>query len=605
MYERQYWWVTQGMTKGATIEQTLQDKAVVAPRNDKSGRAWFYWDNVSKIREGDVLFHYADGAIRAVSIATSDGQPQGPAQASRAVRERTSNGYPTKTRNTRDRDGREAREWRATVDALPLPRPLPIQTIGERLAALNLEKGPVNRNGGANPGFLYELTPEAVERIVEHMDLSDLPDAFTEVLADWKLDAHEPASSIDGLLTAFETAVARAHLSYAPSVIRRVLASLLAKRFIIFSGLSGSGKTRLAQALAHWITPDDTCQALVAVGPDWTTSENVIGYPDRLNGGYVHTPVLDLMLRARLNPDTPHVLILDEMNLSHVERYLADVLSAMESGEPLALHTLTAEIDGVPPALPFADNLFLIGTVNVDETTYVFSPKVLDRANVIEFQAGRTEMAAYLADAIRSSALDTIAHSGARYGQAFVAAARAESPVLDEASAQKVRGEVLTIFDVLATHNAEFGFRTAGDIMRFVAQYAALAGTSVGQKVITALPMRPDAGSGAGRDAEPDAALDALLDAALDAQIMQKVLPRLSGTRAQLAPVLWSLALMCRRDRPGTSDLVRLARDEREGDDPASAYQQGLAMRYPLSGAKLARMWTALERSGFGSFLDA
>src|SRR5690606_5751144 len=81
----------------------------------------------------------------------------------------------------------------------------------------------------------------------------------------------------------------------------------------------------------------------------------------------------------------PVMLVLDEMNLAHVERYFADVLSAMESGEPMSLHDDDeVERQGIPKRLSWPGNLFLVGTVNADETTYPFSPKVLDRAFIID-----------------------------------------------------------------------------------------------------------------------------------------------------------------------------------------------------------------------------
>lgn len=97
-------------------------------------------------------------------------------------------------------------------------------------------------------------------------------------------------------------------------------------------------------------------------------------------------------------------MILDEMNLSHVERYFADFISAMESraGE-LHLHregrVLPRKLGGVadvPETLMLPRNVFVIGTVNVDETTYMFSPKVLDRANVIEFRLGEGDPRRFL-----------------------------------------------------------------------------------------------------------------------------------------------------------------------------------------------------------------
>ncbi len=91
---------------------------------------------------------------------------------------------------------------------------------------------------------------------------------------------------------------------------------------------------------------------------------------------------MKLIERANLpeNKSVPFFIILDEMNLSYVERYFADFLSHMETPD------LKFVLDGYPGVLRYPENLFVVGTVNIDETTYMFSPKVLDRANVIEFK---------------------------------------------------------------------------------------------------------------------------------------------------------------------------------------------------------------------------
>ena len=301
------------------------------------------------------------------------------------------------------------------------------------------------------------------------------------------------------------------------------------------------------------------------------------------------------MLRAREDADLPHILILDEMNLSHVERYFADVLSALESGEPIALHPGVGEVDGVPPRLCLPDNLFIIGTVNVDETTYLFSPKVLDRANVIEFRAGHAEMAA-LFRSPASSQPQPPAGAGEAFGLPFVAAARADAPALAQEAQARLSAELLLLFDALAEAGAEFGFRSAREMARFAAHYARLA-------------KRPDRSGQSGQHNVDEVA------AALDAQIMQKLLPRLNGARGQLAPALWSLAALCaQRARPpitpaGYADdealraLLEQARRE-AGDDPVALAAGGDAL-YPLSIEKIARMWRALDRNGFTSFMDA
>ncbi len=142
---------------------------------------------------------------------------------------------------------------------------------------------------------------------------------------------------------------------------------------------------------------------LVPVGADWTDNRNVLGFVNHLKNDedgkptFQSTPVLDLVLRACADSAHPYFLILDEMNLSHVERYFSDFLSAMESGKAIPVHTEGCELRTssglrIPQAVAIPPNLFVVGTVNVDETTYMFSPKVLDRANVLEFRVEEEDL---------------------------------------------------------------------------------------------------------------------------------------------------------------------------------------------------------------------
>ena len=98
-------------------------------------------------------------------------------------------------------------------------------------------------------------------------------------------------------------------------------------------------------------------------------------------------------MAAAVDLTRPYIVVLDEMNLSHPEQYMAPLLSAMETGDAIQLHTEGEIFDGIPREIRYPRNLVLIGTVNMDETTHGLSDKVLDRAFVHEFW--NIDLAAY------------------------------------------------------------------------------------------------------------------------------------------------------------------------------------------------------------------
>ena len=200
-------------------------------------------------------------------------------------------------------------------------------------------------------------------------------------------------------LDSFRQALYDAGLIYSNKLVTRFVSSLLTKPFVILTGLSGSGKTKLAQAFTQWICQNEKQYCIVPVGADWTNREPLLGYPNALKPEEYVKPdngVLDLIIKANEEPEIPFFIILDEMNLSHVERYFADFLSVMESKGEISLFAEGTVNNGVPANLKLPSNLFIIGTVNIDETTNMFSPKVLDRANTIEFRVTREEIAGFL-----------------------------------------------------------------------------------------------------------------------------------------------------------------------------------------------------------------
>lgn len=345
-------------------------------------------------------------------------------------------------------------------------------------------------------------------------------------------------------------------LIYSPTLIKRLAFSLMAKPFVILSGLAGSGKTQLALAFAKCLSENENNKfdkqiCPVSIGADWTNREPLLGYPNALKSGEYVLPesgVLQLLMRANEDPDKPYFLILDEMNLSVVERYFADFLSAMESGEPIKLWD--NEAGNVRKEIELPKNVFIIGTINVDETTYMFSPKVLDRANVIEFKIAPNEMEDYLGKKVNIN-----------LEQAYSACADMAVDFVNKAKSQVEKDEknkdvLLSFFKELKEVNAEFGYRTVNEISRYL---------HFSDGELTA-------------------------DSAIDTAILQKLLPKLHGSRKKLVPVLTSLWKLCLKD--GVTKEIDAEFDATD-------------FKYPESAEKIQRMYHAVVDNGFTSFAEA
>ncbi|MGO7896697.1 McrB family protein [Rhizobium ruizarguesonis] len=370
----------------------------------------------------------------------------------------------------------------------------------------------------------------------------------------------------------------------------RLLLALFAKRFLILTGLSGSGKTLLARSFLRWCAEKSEQYAVVAVGANWTSNEHVLGYADALNASrYVRTKVLDVLMRAADDPSQPYFVILDEMNLSHVERYFADFLSAIESPqEPIYLHGDTTPRNGVPGELAkLPSNLFVIGTVNVDETTYMFSPKVLDRANVIEFRTSVDAMETFLSG--EKSGASSLDSKGSGFGNVLVEAHQQNiSPAdLPEAVHNPAAKEILLLFNLLAEEELEFGFRSAHEIARYF-WFAFEAGQPA-----------------------TDAARYQILAKALDHQVLQKILPRIHGARKRVEPLLLKLRAYCQEvhdwEPAGIKNLTALntaIAGSRGAAQLAATEDLSVSPFLPLSHRKIERMLTKLKSTGFVSFAE-
>ena len=220
--------------------------------------------------------------------------------------------------------------------------------------------------------------------------------------------------------------------------------ALRTKPFLLLAGISGTGKSQKVQELAFMTCPDGELRneggttpgnyCLVEVKPNWHDSTELLGYYSALSGKYELTDFIRFAYKAAQNKDVPFFLCLDEMNLAPVEQYFAEFLSVLETRKKVGNEILTQYLlskdrfsncelqkkvlvkeDGdiiegdkqykmeflysekdaeiitylKEKGLTLPDNLFVIGTVNMDDTTHQFSRKVIDRAFTIEMNGGK------------------------------------------------------------------------------------------------------------------------------------------------------------------------------------------------------------------------
>jgi hypothetical protein len=285
------------------------------------------------------------------------------------------------------------------------------------------------------------------------------------------------------------------------------------------------------------------------------------------------TKTLKLLLRAQAEvqaaidgPPRPYFLIFDEMNLARVEHYFSDFLSVMESGEAIDLHDdpQVEEEQDIPRRLAIPKNVFVIGTVNVDETTYMFSPKVLDRAFVLEFNdvdlgglAGPVQSEDAESTPLALVNLEGgLKLRGQGSGEEWK---RFESLLGGEA-----RSLIGKIHAALAIENRHFGYRVARDVARFVDLAVEQAGPG-----------------------------DATVRAALDIAVLAKILPKLHGSQAEIEATLKRLLAIA------TGDQLENAVFNAHG-----VLIDGADLPLSRTARKLGRMLYRLRANGFVSFIE-
>lgn len=314
---------------------------------------------------------------------------------------------------------------------------------------------------------------------------------------------------------------------------RRYITSLLAKPFVILTGNSGTGKTRISKQFAEYLEweSDEGKKnwVIIPVGADWTDNTKILGYYNPLaedgNAKYEKTKIVELIEEANRHKEIPYFVILDEMNLSHVERYFSDFLSHMETPDT------PFELEGYTRRLDYPENMFVVGTVNIDETTYMFSPKVLDRANVIEFKPQKEDVFKVFSAAGTVGKMVPVNDGSA---QAFLKLAkeiRTGKFAVDEdlthyytdvdgdftgSNLDYVEGVFSDIYEIVQKYDFEFAFRTVKEIRNYIAAaYELLEKTEFN------------------------------LNQIIDEQLLQKILPKIHGNKKEIGQMLEELTGLC------------------------------------------------------------
>lgn len=369
-----------------------------------------------------------------------------------------------------------------------------------------------------------------------------------------------------GMTTKEKVAAVKAYIAargfnYEGDLIENFYLSLKSKPFVILAGTSGTGKTRLVKLFTEAIGAK---MQLVPVRPDWSDSSDLFGHTD-LSGHFHPGAIIDFVKQAEWDKSTPYFLCLDEMNLARVEYYLSDFLSIIETRDRKDNGAI--ETDTLVDASYFQskearekygrvyipENLYIIGTVNMDETTFPFSKKVLDRANTIEFS------------------FVNLLSKPASGGQAV--AQKLDNSFLkteylylrecdDEELVDTVCFNLEELNQILVKANLHVGYRVRDEISFYI----------MNNKKADLLTF----------------------DAAFDHEIMQKILPRIQGSSVAIKDVLSELFGKCAGDYTGLPGAAAY--------EQMNAYIDSKSCKYPNSAKKIAFMMRRYEEDGFTSY---
>lgn len=282
--------------------------------------------------------------------------------------------------------------------------------------------------------------------------------------------------------------VRSAGFTYTDEMVKNYYVCLKTKPFVILAGISGTGKTQITRLMARAIGAHYT---LVSVSSSWRSDADLLGFYDPQTNTYRDSKLVTVVRAAlaayKKGTSDMFFVCLDEMNLARVEHYFAKFLSAMEAQ---GVEDRKIVLEG-GETLYWPSNLFFVGTVNMDETTYLFSDKVLDRANSIEFMMTLDDL---FGESVKRAPPDPVQIT---FQELSSWRRDLTDPLVREIS-KRWRGELATLWKMLEPYNFHFGYRIRDEIELYLLNAQGLLeervafDLSVKQKVLPKISGRGD-----------------------------------------------------------------------------------------------------------------
>ena len=350
---------------------------------------------------------------------------------------------------------------------------------------------------------------------------------------------------------------------YSKELISNLYLSLKTKPFVILAGISGTGKSKIVRLFAESLgaTVENNQFNMISVRPDWNDSTELIGYKN-LESKFIKGKLTQIIEKASQNLDKPYFVCLDEMNLARVEYYLSDYLSVIESRRKVDDKIVTdkliydSEIDE-EETLSLPENLYIVGTVNMDDTTFQFSRKVLDRANTIEFSEVNLENLFG-----ENSEEDNLDENIDVYNDFLKSTYLKTIDIEDEYRdyAIEINKKIIDINNILKKSQKQFAYRVRDEILFYMIE----------NKKVNLIDENE----------------------AFDYQIMQKVLPTISGSENLVKETLVNLFnFVCEKEILNDSDI-----------EEAEQFLNSQDIKYKKSAEKIIYMLKGYNYDGYASY---